>query len=128
MAENGFQQVKVLVGTYLALGVATLVAIWLMRDDHAAVTDAVWTRATLVVAGAAVLYLFTHRAAQGSRRAYLRVRLVSAIMLVAIVVIVVLPGVFPVWMRVDQAVVGLVVLGIVTAVNSRNMRARFVAK
>ena len=49
-------------------------------------------------------------------------------MLVAIVVIVALPGAFPMWLRVEQAVCGLLLLGVVLQVNSTNVRASFAGK
>jgi hypothetical protein len=45
-------------------------------------------------------------------------------MLVAIVVIVALPGLFPVWLRIEQAVCGQLLLGVTVLVNGRRARAR----
>jgi hypothetical protein len=120
--------VKMLVGAYLAVAVLTLVAIVLLRDDKAAVNDAVWVRGTIVVLSAALMVAFTVRAERGSRGAYRRVRVLSAVMVVAIAVIVALPGTFPVWMKIDQVVCGLVLLGVTVLVNSHDMRARFATK
>ena len=62
---------------------------------------------------------FVVRAERGSRRAHLRLRLVSAIMLVAIAVILAIPGSFPLWLKCEQAVCGVLLLGVVIQVNSR---------
>jgi hypothetical protein len=70
-------------------------------------------------------WVFAARLARGSRRAHLRLRLVSAIMLVAIVVIIAIPGGFPVWLKVEQGVCGLLLLGVVLIVNGRRMRSLF---
>jgi hypothetical protein len=123
-----FGTVKLLVGGYVALSVLTLVAIVLLRDHHDIVTDAVWVRATIVVGSSLLTAAFTRQAAGGSARGYLRLRLVSAIMLVAIVAIVALPGVFPVWLRVEQAGCGVLLLGVVLLVNGARMRSAFNAK
>ena len=56
---------------------------------------------------------FRGRAAEGHGRSYLRLRLVSAIMVVAIVVIIAIPGDFPVWLKIEQGVCGLLLLGVV---------------
>ncbi|TCN43965.1 hypothetical protein EV644_101900 [Kribbella orskensis] len=49
-------------------------------------------------------------------------------MVVAIVVIVAIPGMFPVWMKVDQAVCGVVLLGVVLVVNGKHLRAAFAGR
>ena len=47
---------KLLVGGYLAVNVATLAAIVALRHDTALVTDAVWTRGGIVAAAVAEAY------------------------------------------------------------------------
>jgi len=59
------------------------------------------------------------RAANGSRGAYRRVRILSAVMVVAIAVIVALPGMFPLWMKIDRVVCGLILLGLLLSVRFR---------
>lgn len=127
-AEAAFRTVKLLVGTYLAISVATLAAIFVKRDDSGVVNSAVWTRGTIVVASALLMMTFTVWAARGSRRAYLRLRIVSAVMVVAIAVIISLPGLFPVWMRIEQGVCGVVLIGVVAVVNRRELRAEFASR
>lgn len=125
--RNVFRNAKLLASGYLGLSVLTLVAIVLLRDDASIVTSAVWVRGTIVVVSSLLTFLFTARAAQGSRRAYLRLRLISAAMVVAIAVIIALPGTFPVWLKIEQGVCGLVLLGIVAIVNGRHLRSLFTA-
>jgi hypothetical protein len=126
-SRSTFRTVKMLVGSYLGISVLTLVAIILMRHDTAAVNAAVWIRGTIVVVSALLMTSFAVRAARGSGRAYLRLRLVSAIMVAAIAVIVALPGTFPLWMKIEQSVCGLVLLAVVFLVNSKHMRSVFTA-
>ncbi len=123
--RKAFRGTKLLVGAYLTLSVLTLAAIVLLRNDATIVNDAVWVRGTIVVASALLTLAFTTRAARGSRKAFLRLRIVSAVMLVAIVVIVALPGTFPVWMKIEQGVCGLLLLGVVLLVNGRQLRSEF---
>ena len=85
-------------------------------------------RATLVVASAVLTLTFAVRAARGSTRAFLRLRIVSAVMLVAIAVIIALPGLFPGWLKIEQGVCGLLLLGVVVIVNGRYLRSLFAAK
>jgi hypothetical protein len=122
---RALRPVERLVGCYLALSVATLVAVFLLRDHADLVDDAVWTRTVIVVASAALTRAFTVGAARGSRRAFLRLRVVTAVMTVAVAVVVALPGLFPVWLRVEQSVCGLLLLGVVLVVNGRDVRALF---
>ncbi len=119
---------KLLVSGYVGISALALVAIVLLRNNAAAVNSAVWTRGTIVAISAFLTFAFTVRAARGSRRAYLRLRIISAVMLVAIAVIIALPGTFPVWMKVEQGVSGLVLIGVTTVVNGKHLRARFAAK
>ncbi|GAA1847201.1 hypothetical protein GCM10009836_28500 [Pseudonocardia ailaonensis] len=118
-----FRALTALVRAYLVVSVLGLLAVVLLRNDPTAVTPAVWIRMSLVAASALLTVAFTRRAAAGSRRALLRLRIVSAAMTVAIVVIVSLPGAFPVWMRFEQALCGLVLLGVVVLANGRRARA-----
>jgi hypothetical protein len=119
---------KLLAGGYLGISVLTLVAIAVLRDDAAAVNAAVWIRGTIVVASASLTFAFAVRAARGSRRAYLRLRIVSAVMLVAIAVIIVLPGTFPLWMKIEQGACGLLLTGVVVVVNGRRIRSLFASE
>jgi hypothetical protein len=117
--------VKLLAGGYLGISVLTLAAIVLLRDDTALVDDAVWIRGTIVAASSLLTFVFAVRANRGSRRAHLRIRIISAVMLLAIVVIVALPGTFPLWLKIEQSVCGLVLLGIAVLVNGRRLRSSF---
>lgn len=91
-------------------------------------TDAVWVRASIVVATSLLMVSFAVRTGRGHSRSYLRLRLASGIMLVAIAVIVALPGAFPVWLKVEQGVCGVLLLGVVVIVNGRRVRSAFAAR
>jgi hypothetical protein len=119
------RSVQLLVAGYLALSVLTLIAIIALRNHTTVVNAAVWTRGTIVVASATLTVLFARRAARGSRKGFLRLRIVSAVMLVAIVVIISLPGTFPLWMKGEQAVCGLLLLGVALLVNGKHLRSVF---
>ena len=125
---TALRSVKRLVGCYFGVSVLTLVAIVIMRNNTAAVNDAVWVRGVIVVASALLMTTFVARAARGHIRAYLRLRLVSALMVVAIVVIIALPGTFPLWMKIEQGGCGLLLIGVVVIVNSKQLRSEFAAR
>jgi hypothetical protein len=124
---KAFRTAKTLVVGYLGLSVLTLIAVAMLRDHPAIVNAAVWIRAVAVVASAALMLFFAVRTAKGRGRSYHRLRLVSAIMVVAIVLIIVLPGAFPVWLKIEQGVCGLILLGVVLVVNGKPMRSVFAA-
>jgi hypothetical protein len=127
-SQKLFRRLKLLVGGYLGISVLTLAAVVALRHHTALVNTAVWIRGTIVVASALLMTAFTARSARGSSRAYLRLRIVSAIMVVAIAVIVALPGTFPVWMKVEQSVCGLLLVGVVLIVNGRHLRSAYSAE
>lgn len=122
--------VMILLGGFLALSALTLVAAAiLLRADPAAVTPAVWVRGTIVLACALVSLLFARAAARGSARAFLRLRILTAIWLVAIVAIIAGAfGPFPLWMKTEQGVCGLLLLGVVLIINTRRVRSLFAAR
>jgi hypothetical protein len=123
-----FRSVRRLAGAYVAISVLTLVAIVLMRHNAALVNPAVWIRGSIVAASSMLMAAFVAGAARGSARAYLRLRLVSAIMVVAIAVIVSLPGTFPVWLKIEQGVCGAILIGVVAIVNGRHLRSLFAGR
>ncbi|MFD9895789.1 hypothetical protein ACFWY9_41130 [Amycolatopsis sp. NPDC059027] len=122
---TAFRGLNLLVTGYLGLSVLTLVAIFLLRGNTAMVTDAVWVRVTIVVLSALLTFAFARGVARGSRRAFLRLRIVSGVMVVAIAVIIAIPGLFPLWLRIEQGVCGLLLLGVVAIVNGKHLRALF---
>jgi hypothetical protein len=123
--RTAFRPIKLLVGGYLATSVLTLVAIVLLRHHPSEVNPAVWTRAVIVAASALLSFSLAVRAANGARRAFLRLRIISAVMVVAIAVIIVLPGTFPLWLKIEQGVCGLLLIGVALLVNGSRLRARF---
>lgn len=124
-SPKAFSLVKALLVGYLAVSVLTLAAIVLLRNDASVVNPAVWIRGTIVAASSVLTLVFAAGAARGSRGAYRRLRIITAVMPVAIVVIIALPGTFPLWMKVEQAVCGVLLLGVVAIVNGRGMRTSF---
>ncbi|HEX6484007.1 MAG TPA: hypothetical protein VF043_34600 [Ktedonobacteraceae bacterium] len=124
-SRTAYRSVKLLVGCYLGISVLTLVAIVLLHNNTAIVTPAVWVRGTIVVASALLTTIFAAQMARGSSGGYLRLRLVSAIMLVAIAVIIVLPGTFPLWMKIEQGVCGLLLLAVDDHDDGKHLRSTF---
>ncbi|MEU8998648.1 hypothetical protein AB0C95_28110 [Streptomyces caniferus] len=126
--QQALRGTTVLVGCYAGVSALTLLAVILLRHHPDMVTDAVWVRAVIVVATSLLMASFAARTARGHRRSYLRLRLASALMLVAIAVIIALPGGFPTWLKLEQGVCGALLLGVVMLVNGRRMRAAFASR
>jgi phosphatidylglycerophosphate synthase len=127
-AESGraaFRGARLLAGAYLGLSVLTLAVIALFHNHASMVDSAAWVRATIVVASSAVTYLCAVAAERGSRGAYRRLRILSLVMVAAIVVLVALPGSLPLWLKAEQSACGVLLLAIVVMVNGRDARALF---
>ncbi len=124
---NAFRTIRRLVLAYLAVSVAALVAIVLMRHDAAEVNSAVWTRGVVVVVTAALMVLFAARAMQGSCSAYRRLRIISSATVLAIAAITPSPGPSPAWLKVEQGVCGLIMAGVAVLANGSRLRALFAA-
>ncbi|MFJ9692396.1 hypothetical protein [Kitasatospora sp. NPDC101183] len=123
--RRAFRTVRGLLLAYLGLSLAALAVAALLRDHPGLVTPSVWVRGALVAVGAALTLLFRARAARGSRSAFIRLRIVSGVMLAAIVVIVALPGGFPLWFKAEQVLCGLALLGVAVVINGRHLRTLF---
>jgi hypothetical protein len=123
--RDAFQPVKALVASYIGLALLGFGATMLLRDQPQLVNTAVWVRGSIVLATSALLYLIAVAAARGSRSAYVRLRVISVVVPLAIVVIVALPDPFPVWMKVQQGLCALAVAGVAILANRRAVRAHF---
>jgi hypothetical protein len=104
---DGMKTTRILVAAYLTVSVLTLVAVFLMRHHAGLVNTAVWIRTAIVAGSAALMMSFVLRGA------WTRLRIVSTVMLVAIAVILAVPGDFPAWLKVEQAFCGLLLVGVV---------------
>lgn len=127
MRNDHLNTVVKLLTAVLVISVGTVVAVVLLRHHPALVTTAVWVRTPLVAASAAVLLLFARRAAAGHRGSFRRLRIISMVVLAAIIGVVAWPGAFPVWLRVEQAVCGVFLLSVVVRANLRVVRSAMAA-
>lgn len=120
------RNVKLLVGGYLVISLLTLAAIILLHNTIAGMAPvSVWVRGIIVVVHAGVTLGFTARMARGSRAGFILLRITSAGMLVAIAVILAIPGDFPLWFKVEQGVCGALLLGVVMLLFGKRMRSVF---
>ncbi|MGN8027150.1 hypothetical protein [Microbacterium sp. 22242] len=106
----------------LALVAAAILAV----VDPAEVNWVVWLRGSVVAAASLIFVLVTRAAARGSRAAYTRMRWISIIAPIGIGLIIVSPDSgYPVWMKLEQAVVGVIIVVIAVLLNRRFMRESF---
>ncbi|MEY9852996.1 cellulose synthase/poly-beta-1,6-N-acetylglucosamine synthase-like glycosyltransferase [Leifsonia sp. EB41] len=120
--------VLVLLSCFVALSAALLGFLTVLAAVGIGADIAIWIRGSFVLASAVLLLVFAVSAARGSRSALLRLRIISPIVLAAIVVIVSIPGFLPDWVRLEQAVCGALVLPVVIIVNLPRTRALFPAE
>lgn len=120
--------VVALVSIYLGLSALTIVVAIVFGSDPSLVNTAVWIRGSIVAVTAALMLRFAIGARSGNAAHYLRLRLMSAIMVVVIAVILVaIPGDFPLWMRLEQATCGAILVGVVILANRKWVRRSFAA-
>ncbi|MGW5688379.1 hypothetical protein [Nonomuraea sp. NPDC003754] len=123
--RRAFATAKILVAAYGALSAAVLVTVAILSTTGHAVTSFMWGRSAGVLASAAVAYWLTVLAARGARWAYLRMRVITVIMPIAIIAIDMIPGMLPAWFVMTQAVCALPVAAAAFVVNGSRLRAAF---
>lgn len=126
--DGAFRKIKLLVGSYATISIVTMIAVVLLRNHNSIVTPAVWIRGTIVAFTSVLMLGFVRSASRGSGRGYLRLRIASAIMVVAIAVIILIPGAFPLWMKIEQGACGILLLGVVALANGARLRSAFAGK
>ena len=127
-SQAAFRSLRTLVTAYAGLSAATLVVAYLLRGHADLVTATVWVRGGIVTLASLLMLAFVTRSARGSRGAFRRLRITSAVMAVAVAVIVSLPGFLPLWMRIEQGLCGVLLLGVVAVANGRQLRGVFAAR
>jgi hypothetical protein len=125
-----FSRVKVFVALYGAFSVLVLLANGaIATTGHGdAVSTFMWTRSSIIVASAVLIYWLAVRASRGLHSAYWRVRILSIILPVAIVAVDMIPGVSPLWFTLAQAVCALALAPVAFIVSGRRLRAVFAAR
>lgn len=104
------------------VGVATLVVAFVLRDVPGMVTWASWFRGSVVLAMTLTLFGFAWAAQRGWWWAYWRLRLFSQIFPVVTLVIAAIPGLYPLWMTIEQIVFSVLLLGVGDYLTSDRMR------
>jgi hypothetical protein len=120
-----FRCVKILLVTVFVVSIVVLVFAFVNRSNPGLVNAVVWIRGIAVAAAAVILYGFAVIALHGRTWAYHRLRLLSFLIPCGVVLLIVAPGEFPLWMKVEQGFCGILVLLAGLIINRREVRALF---
>jgi hypothetical protein len=118
-AERTFAWIKVLATLYLAATAATLVFVLLARNNEELVDSSVWTHALIVFGFALLLVDIANKAAKGASRSLLRLRIIAVVIPAVSVALILTPGLFPTWMKVEQGVYALLLATVALLAFSR---------
>ncbi|WAL66194.1 hypothetical protein ORV05_36060 [Amycolatopsis cynarae] len=122
---RGLAKVKRFVAVYGAVSVAVLVVVVILSVKGSEVTSFMWGRTGGMLASAAVTYWLTVLASRGARWAYVRVRIISVVVPIAIIAIDSVPGALPPWFVAMQIAGALTLVPAAFAVNRSDLRAAF---
>ncbi|WP_186382476.1 hypothetical protein [Amycolatopsis rhizosphaerae] len=125
LVGRGLAKVKRFVAVYGAMSVAVLVVVVVLSVRGSEVTSFMWGRTGGMLAGAAVTYWLTVLASRGARWAYVRVRIISVVVPIAVIAIDSVPGALPVWFVAMQIAGALTLVPAAFAVNRSDLRAAF---
>ncbi|GAA4183256.1 hypothetical protein GCM10022252_10410 [Streptosporangium oxazolinicum] len=109
-----------------AVSLVTLIIATALRNRPDLVNWVVWVRGGAVAAASLWLVSLAGQALGGKRPAYVRIRTLSILGTIGIVLICVAPDSgYPLWMKVDQGLIGLLLAGVAVLANRRAVRAAF---
>ncbi|MEU7859579.1 hypothetical protein [Nonomuraea sp. NPDC049141] len=123
--QQAFGKVKRFVAAYGALSVAVLIVVVVLSVLGREVTSFMWGRTGGMFASAVVTYWLTVLASRGAQWAYVRVRIISVIVPIAIVAIDGIPGALPLWFVAMQVAGALALVPAAFIVNRSELRAAF---
>ncbi|MFF1571132.1 hypothetical protein ACFVWR_00150 [Leifsonia sp. NPDC058292] len=120
-----FRPVLVVLTGFLVVSIAMEAVLIVQSVSGTEIDPAVWVRCSIVLGSSILLLVFAATASRGSRPAWRRLRIIAPIVVVAVIVIVAIPGFLPDWVRVEQAVCGALVLPAAILVNLPGMSILF---
>jgi hypothetical protein len=94
---------------------------------HSPVNTFMWVRSVILLVIAPVLYRFAVSASNGSRGAFDRLRFVSLVLPIAIVVVDLIPGVCPVWYAAVQGASAIPLIAVAVITRRQPLRWAFAA-
>ncbi|MBV2152734.1 hypothetical protein [Kitasatospora sp. SUK 42] len=118
--QDAFSTVRKCVALFGAVSAIVLAVTAVMALTGHRTTAFLWIRGVILLAAAPVVHRMAVRAAEGSRRAFDRLRTVTAVMPVAIIGVDLVPGLCPPWYAVLQGLSALALIAV--AVLTRTAR------
>jgi hypothetical protein len=108
--------VRKCIGIFVVASAVVLAIVAAKALGHSSVNTFMWVRSAFLLAIALGLSRFAVRASNGARGAYDRLRLVSLVLPVAIVVVDLIPGVCPSWYAAVQgaSTISLIAVAVIT--------------
>lgn len=120
-----FRGIRRILAVELLVGVTAVIVAIVLLINGQYVAPAVWVRSAAVLGITTTLFYFSARAAEGYYWAYQRLTLFSWIFPVVTVVVSCIPGLYPLWMIVEQAIFSLLLIAIGDLLRAKHMRAAF---
>ncbi|GAB1819829.1 hypothetical protein [Herbidospora sp. RD11066] len=120
------QRIRTLFIGMAVVSVATLITAAALRNHPDLVNWVVWIRSAAVAAASLWLIALAGQAIRGKRSAYVRIRTISILGTIGIVLICVAPDSgYPLWMKFDQGLIGLLLAGVAILATRHAVRAAF---
>ncbi len=123
--RRGFIGILWILAAEIVVGIAAVIIAIVLTVHGGPPQWAVWFRSIAVLAITATLLYFAWRASLGWYWAYSRLRLFSRIFPVVTLVIAAIPGLYPLWMTIEQIVFSLLLIGVGDILTGDVMRAAF---
>jgi len=112
--------IRLLVGGYVAISFGAIVALIALHYHPAQASQEAWVHGIIVAAMSLLMTRFAMGTIQGKDRMLLRLRITSTIMIIAIAITSAIPGDFPVWMKIEQSVCGLLLIALAFVLSRKN--------
>jgi len=120
--------IRLYVGSYLGISLGALLVLAALHGNHHQASQEAWVHGIIVATTSLLMATFARGTIRGNGNMYLRLRITSTVMVVAIAVTSAIPGDFPVWMKAEQIVCGLLLVGLIVALNRRPAKTFFSTK
>ena len=115
---------RTLVACYVALSLLALIVLAVLSavaPHEAAIAARI--RGSIVAGTGILMFVFATQAVRGSSRALVRWRIVVIVMVVAIAVVIAIPGLLPLWFVLEQVACGLLLLAVAVLILPRTAAA-----
>ncbi|MEU8923509.1 hypothetical protein AB0D10_21635 [Kitasatospora sp. NPDC048545] len=124
-SQEIFGTVKKCVALYGAVSAVVLGTVAVMASTGHGTTAFMWIRGGILLAAAPLIHRMVTRAAEGSAKAFDRVRTLSTIMPIAVIGVDLVPGLCPPWYAVLQGLSALALVAVAVLTRGSALRAVF---